>query len=64
MAERPASANRHQAPPPDRKALNEMARRAWLRDGIAILWPDRIADPWDRQHVLNLANALYGERHE
>jgi hypothetical protein len=50
--------------PPDRKALDEMARRAWRRDGIAILWPDRLGDPWERQLVRNLANALYGQRHE
>jgi len=50
--------------PPDRKALDEMARRAWHRDGIAILWPDRLGDPWESQVVRNLANALYGQRHE
>lgn len=43
--------------------MDEMARRAWRREGIVILWPERLVDPWDRQHVLNLANALYGPRH-
>lgn len=49
--------------PPDAKALDEMARRAWRERGIVILWPERIRDDWDRQHVLNLANSLYGPRH-
>jgi hypothetical protein len=39
-----------------------MARRAWRERGIVILWPDKIKDTWDRQHVLNIANDLYGKR--
>lgn len=49
-------------PPPDAKALEEMARRAWRERGIVILWPERIRDDWDRQHLLNLANQFYGVR--
>jgi hypothetical protein len=48
--------------PADPKELEAMARRAWRERGIVILWPDRIKDEWDRQHVLNLANDLYGKR--
>ena len=51
-------------PPPDAKELEAMARRAWRERGIVILWPDRIRDDWDRQHVLNLANNFYGPRHD
>jgi hypothetical protein len=51
------------SPPPDAKELDAMARRAWRERGIVILWPDRIRDDWDRQHVLNLAKNLYGPRH-
>lgn len=50
-------------PPPDAKALDDMARRAWRERGIVILWPERIRDDWDRQHLLNLANSFYGPRH-
>lgn len=46
----------------DPKELEAMARRAWRERGIVILWPDRIKDPWDRQHILNIANDLYGRR--
>lgn len=52
------------APPPDVKELETMARRAWRERGIVILWPDRIRDDWDRQHVLNLAKTFYGPRHD
>ena len=51
-----------EAPPADPKDLEAMARRAWRERGIAILWPDKIKDEWDRQHILNIANDLYGKR--
>ena len=51
-------------PPADAKEMDAMARRAWRERGIVILWPDRIRDDWDRQHVLNLAKHLYGPRHD
>lgn len=56
-----ATASR-EAPPADPKELEAMARRAWRERGIAILWPDKIRDAWDRQHILNIANDLYGKR--
>ena len=48
--------------PTDPKEMEAMARRAWQERGIVILWPERIKDEWDRQHVLNIAHALYGKR--
>lgn len=56
-----ATASR-EAPPADPKELEAMARRAWRERGIAILWPDKIKDAWDRQHIFNIANDLYGKR--
>lgn len=49
-------------PPADSKEMEAMAQRAWRERGIVILWPDRIKDAWDRQHVLNIASGLYGKR--
>lgn len=49
-------------PPADPKEMDAMARRAWRERGIVILWPDKIKDEWDRQHVLNIAADLYGKR--
>jgi hypothetical protein len=48
--------------PTDAKEMEAMARRAWRERGIVILWPDKIKDEWDRQHVLNIATDLYGKR--
>ena len=48
--------------PMDSKEMEAMARRAWRERGIVILWPDKIRDEWDRQHVLNIAADLYGKR--
>jgi hypothetical protein len=50
------------ARPADPREMEAMARRAWRERGIVILWPDKIKDAWDRQHVLNIAAALYGKR--
>ena len=55
------SAHASQAPA-DTKEMEAMARRVWRERGIVILWPDRIKDEWDRQHVLNIAGNLYGKR--
>lgn len=50
------------AAPADAKEMEAMALRAWRERCIVILWPERIKDEWDRQHVLNIANDLYGKR--
>ena len=56
------SMSRPSQPPTDAKEMEAMARRAWRERGVVILWPDRIKDAWDRQHVLNIASDLYGKR--
>lgn len=53
---RPSSA------PDDVKEMEAMARRAWRERGIVIVWPEKIKDEWDRQHILNIAGDLYGKR--
>ena len=57
-----ATVSKPSQPPADPKEMEAMARRAWRERGIVILWPDRIKDAWDRQHVLNIASDLYGKR--
>ena len=56
------SASRPLSAPADPKEMEAMARRVWRERGIVILWPDKIRDEWDRQHVLNIAGDLYGKR--
>jgi hypothetical protein len=62
MIQRNARAEGPLPPPMDSKEMEAMARRAWRERGIVILWPDKIRDEWDRQHVLNIAANLYGKR--
>ena len=62
MIQRNARAEGAVQPPMDSKEMEAMARRAWRERGIVILWPDKIRDEWDRQHVLNIAANLYGKR--
>ena len=57
-----SSMSRQPSAPPDAKQMEAMARRAWLERGIIILWPEKITNEWDRQHVLNVAGNLYGKR--
>jgi hypothetical protein len=57
-----ATASKPSQPPTDPKEMEAMARRAWRERGIVILWPDKIKDDWDRQHVLNIASDLCGKR--
>lgn len=56
------SLSRPLSTPADAKETEAMARRAWRERGIVILWPEKIKDEWDRQHVLNIASDLYGKR--
>jgi hypothetical protein len=57
-----AAGPRFVQPPMDTKEMEAMARRAWRERGIVILWPEKIRDDWDRQHILNIATGLYGKR--
>ena len=44
--------------------LYAMRRAAWRKQGIAVLRPGDIRDPWARQAVVNEATRLYGQRKE
>ncbi|MDJ0950632.1 MAG: hypothetical protein QNJ94_17095 [Alphaproteobacteria bacterium] len=48
--------------PANEEELAAMARAAWRSQGIVLLHPDRIPDPWERQTVINLAERFYGKR--
>jgi len=45
--------------PADRRA---MMARAWHEFGLIVIDPDFVTNWTDRQHVVNLANKLYGQR--
>ena len=42
--------------------LLALAARAWHELGIALLKPEHMPDPFDRQAVVNAADKLYGKR--
>jgi len=42
--------------------LDLMAKLAWQKQGVAMLRPDDINNAFERQMVINLAIAKYGER--
>ncbi len=57
------SLQRHQPrAPADEDWLYARAREAWREQGLALLNPDEIANDYERQVVINLANRRYGKR--
>lgn len=41
--------------------IDELAGRAWREQGVAVIRPDALADPWEAQVIRNVARRLYGE---
>jgi hypothetical protein len=46
----------------DAEDIDRLARAAWRSRGVALIDPDRVADPWAAQVVRNVAVQLYGPR--
>ena len=44
--------------------LKGMRKAAWHKQGILVLSPDELTDPWERQSMINIANRLFGKRYE
>ena len=44
--------------------LQAMRERAWRQQGVVVLQPDEIGDPWLRQALVNEAERRYGRRRE
>ena len=42
--------------------LEEMRKQAWLRQGVVLLKPEEVVDPWLRQALVNEAERRYGRR--
>ncbi len=42
--------------------MSALRRRAWRKQGIAVIDLARLGDPWERQVVTNIAERLYGKR--
>lgn len=48
--------------PTSTEELARMRRRAWQHQGVVMLRPEDVLDPWARQAIINEANRLYGKR--
>lgn len=42
--------------------LQEMRQRAWQQQGVVVLQPEEVIDPWLRQALVNEAERRYGRR--
>jgi hypothetical protein len=41
-----------------------MRKRAWQQQGVVVLQPEEVVDPWLRQALVNEAVRRYGRRRE
>jgi len=48
--------------PTSQDQLRAMRAAAWHRQGVVVIRLDEIANDFDRQHVINIASRLYGNR--
>ena len=42
--------------------LQDMRKRAWQQQGVVVLQPEEVVDPWLRQALVNEAERRYGRR--
>lgn len=47
-----------------RLGAREAARRGYHETGVVVLFPDQLADPFERQFVKNIADREYGQRNQ
>ena len=59
-----SSLARHVASTTTTEDLDAMRLRAWRQQGVAVLRPEEIQDPWLRQGLINEAERRFGRRKE
>ena len=55
---------RHLRREPSPLELEDMRKRAWQQQGVVVLQPEEVVDPWLRQALVNEAERRYGRRRE
>ncbi len=55
---------RHVRSEPSPLELQDMRKRAWQQQGVVVLQPEEVVDPWLRQAIINEAERRYGRRRE
>ena len=53
---------RHVRSEPSALELQDMRKRAWQQQGVVVLQPEEVVDPWLRQALVNEAERRYGRR--
>lgn len=48
--------------PTSAEEIAKMRRKAWQHQGVVMLRPEDVLDPWARQAIINEAIRLYGKR--
>ena len=55
---------RHVRSEPSPLELEDMRKLAWQQQGVVVLTPEEVVDPWLRQALVNEAVRRYGRRRE
>ena len=55
---------RHVHSEPSPLELEDMRKRAWQQQGVVVLLPEEVIDPWLRQALVNEAERRYGRRRD
>ena len=55
---------RHVRSEPSPLELEDMRKLAWQQQGVVMLRPEEVVDPWLRQALVNEAVRRYGRRRE
>ena len=55
---------RHVRSEPSPLELQQLRKRAWQQQGLVVLQPEEVGDPWLRQALVNEAERRYGRRRE
>ena len=55
---------RHVRSEPSPLELQQLRKRAWQQQGLVVLQPEEVGDPWLRRALVNEAERRYGRRRE
>lgn len=42
--------------------LQAMAMRCWIEQGVLVIRPDDVINDFDKQHIINIGNSIFGKR--
>ena len=50
--------------PTDPELLEKFRRKAWVEQGVAVIWLDEVRDEWLRKGIENWAKGRFGDQQQ